>query len=757
VHRFALLRGLKGRIALLALLPMLAVAVLASAGGVYSLWHLRETRMQAALDAAAFRAENMLSEGQVRMGTYAVALAQQAALVQAVAAGDMAFLRSRVLRTMEELRASDPRISVLEVTDARGRVLLRGHNPAQAGDDKSGVPDVARALRGEKAPGITLSPSSGELAYGAVVPLQQEGRVVGTLKVAGRMEINTARQIARLIDGQVILVGNGRLSASTVEGLDPAKLAPVLAPQAPARNAEGEIRPLGRLGDHLLRVLPVTDVAGQQSGAVVIALPMGPWYAAQRDGVFTTLLAAGLVLLVALPVALMMARRIGQRLEGIAAAMGQVAAGQLDAPIPGTGARDEIGAMAQALAVFQEQARQKDRLEAEAEAARRQRERRSGAVQRYTEDFGISVGGVMTSFDEAARRMQAAAASMTQAASQTQEQVGSAAVDSASSSENLTAVAAAVEQLSTTVAEISRQIANASSVTADAVREAREGDDRMRALTGTAERIGHVLALISDVAGRTNLLALNATIEAARAGEAGKGFAVVASEVKALAAQTARATEEIGIQIGAMREATGEAAGAMRGIADIITRMDETTAAIAAAVEEQSASTREITGRLQSVAVATTGVSEALRVVADTAELAGRTGAEVQLAANLVQEQASRLGQEVDGFLGNLASGEDERRRFERHDPAGRSAWLLHEAGEERVPILDISVGGMAVQTALALPAGAPLRVGFGDKHADAVRARVVRCEGGVLALLFTDAQSCAVVEAILRDLPLAA
>jgi methyl-accepting chemotaxis protein len=750
-------RGLKGRIALLSLLPMLAVAVLASAAGVYSITQLRNARMQAALDAAVFRTENMLREGEVRMGTYAVALAQQAALVEAIASGDIALIRSRLLPAMEQLRASDPRVSVLEVTDARGRILLRGHNPAQAGDDKSTVPDVARALRGETAPGITLSPSSGELAYGAVVPLRQEGRVVGTLKVAGRMEINTARQIGRLIDGQVMLVGNGRLGASTVAGLDIASLAPLLAANAPARTPEGEVRPLAQLGDHRMRVVPVTDVAGQQSGAVIIALPMGPWYAAQRTGIVTTLLAAGLVLLVALPVALLMARRIGQRLHAITAAMGDVAKGRLDSPIPDAGKRDEIGAMAEALAVFQDQARQKARLEAEAEAGQRLRERRSGAVQRYTEDFSISMGGVMTSFGQAAERMQAAASSMTRAAGLTQAQVGGAAADSAQSSQNLTAVAAAVEQLSATVGEISRQIASATTVAADAVREARAGDDRMQALTDSAERIGNVLALISDVAGRTNLLALNATIEAARAGEAGKGFAVVASEVKALAAQTARATEEIGTQIGAIREATGEAAGAMRGIAGIITRMDETTAAIAAAVEEQSASTREITGRLQSVAIATAGVSEALRTVSETAEQAGQTGAEVQGSADLVQAQAALLGQEVQGFLANLASGEDERRRFDRHNPSGRHAWLLHEGGEERVAIRDISLGGMAVEASMTLPAGASLRIAFGETRDDAVRARVVRCDGDMLAVVFSEARSCTLVEAILRDLPLAA
>ncbi len=757
MSRITFLRGLKGRITMLALLPMLAVAILASAAGVYSLWQLRKARMQASLDAAAFRAENMLTEGQVRMGTYAVALAQQAALVQAIASGDAALIRSRILTAMEQLRASDPRISVLEVTDAEGRVLLRGHNPSQAGDNKSAVPDVARALRGETAPGITLSPSSGELAYGAVVPLRQEGRVVGTLKVAGRMEINTARQIGRLIDGQVMLIGNGRLSASTVEGLDMARIAPLLAPDAAARRPAGEVRPLGTLGDHRLRVLPVTDVSGQQSGAIVIALPMAAWYAAQNAAMATTLLAAGLVLLMALPIALLVARRIAQPLEGMTTAMGDIAAGRLDTTIPGAGRRDEIGAMAQALAVFQDQAREKERLEAEAAAGQRLRERRSGAMQRYTEDFGTSVGGVMERFRTAAEVMQSAAGDMSRAAALTRAQVDDAAAGSAATSENLSAVAAAVEELSATVGEISRQIAGATTIAADAVREARESDDRMRTLTGSADRIGDVLGLISDVANRTNLLALNAPIEAARAGEAGKGFAVVASEVKALAAQTAKATEDIGGQIHAMRQAAGEAAEAMRGIAGTIARVDESTSAIAAAVEQQSAATREITGRLQTVATATSGVSQAMQSVAETATQAGQTSGEVQGAAEQVENQAARLRAEVDGFLANLTSGEDERRRFDRRDGQGRRAWLLTEQGEERVVIRDISLGGMALETTRALTAGTPIRIGFGETRDGAVLARVVRSTGGVLAVIFTEAASCAVVERLLEELPMAA
>ena len=232
---------------------------------------------------------------------------------------------------------------------------------------------------------------------------------------------------------------------------------------------------------------------------------------------------------------------------------------------------------------------------------------------------------------------------------------------------------------------------------------------------------------------------------------------MVASEVKALAAQTAKATDDISGQIQSMRQAAVAAAEIMRGIAGTIARVDESTSAIAAAVEQQSASTREITGRLQSVAHASSGVNHAMQSVAETAHQAGQTSGAVKGAAEQVQSQALQLRAEVDGFLTNLNSGEDERRHFERHDGRGRHAWLFCEQGRERVAIRDISRGGMAVEATLLLPAGMPVRIGFGEDREGAVLARVVRSGEGVMAVIFTEAASCAVVERMLAELPLAA
>ncbi len=731
-----ILSGLRGRIGFLAVLPALAVAVLATLAGSYSLQQLREERMQATLASASQRAEAMISDGTLRMQSYAIALSQQPGIIAELAGGNTAMARERAPLFFRQLRESDPRVAVLEITDGQGRVVVRGHNPAQAGDDKSRIADVARALRGEVAPGVTVSPTSGELSYGAVVPLRHEGRVVGTLKVAGRLDINTARVIARLADGQAMLFGGTRLTASTLDGMDAARLAPLLAEGSPARSQQGLIVPLAGHGDHLVRFLPIRDLEGQPAGGTLIALPMAGWYADQLAGQTRTMLAALLVLLVAVPVAVVMALRISRPLAGMADAMREISSGRLGVEIPGLGRGDEVGAMAAALEVFRDNAARNQALEAAAASDRAQRTRRAEAMERYTEDFGLSVGGVMSEFEAAANSMRAAALRMADVANQTQARADSTARESDDAAENLAAVAAAVEELSATVGEISRQVAHAAAVATEAVQETRTSDERMLALTRSADRIGDVLGVISDVAGRTNLLALNATIEAARAGDAGKGFAVVASEVKNLAAQTAKATEDVSAQIAAMRQAAGEAATVMQGIGATIGRINEATGTIAAAVEEQGAATREITARLQDVTAATSGVGAAMHSVRGTAQEAQASSAEVRAAAEGVQQQAGLLRSEVQGFLHNLRAGDDERRRYKRVDGGGRRARLSVDGRTEEATIRDISANGVALNARAAPAVGTPvvLELDGGLK----VKGRVARCNDGVLGLVFT-------------------
>lgn len=183
---------------------------------------------------------------------------------------------------------------------------------------------------------------------------------------------------------------------------------------------------------------------------------------------------------------------------------------------------------------------------------------------------------------------------------------------------NVQAVAAGAEQLAASVSEISAQTANASRISFEAMDEAERTSTVVMDLVGAAGRIGSVVKLINDIAGQTNLLALNATIEAARAGEAGRGFAVVAGEVKALASQTARATEEISTQINQVQTATTQAADTITSISETIKKVNEISAMIAAAAEEQSAVTRDMSANMQSASMGVEGISRTLGEMAAT-------------------------------------------------------------------------------------------------------------------------------------------
>ncbi len=267
---------------------------------------------------------------------------------------------------------------------------------------------------------------------------------------------------------------------------------------------------------------------------------------------------------------------------------------------------------------------------------------------RLADSFEAEVGGVVDAVANAAGQMQTSANGLTEAAALSGREADAVAEASAQAGADVQAVAASAEELAASVAEITRQVADGAQVARSAAEEARATDGTVQGLAHAATKIGDVVRLISDIAGQTNLLALNATIEAARAGDAGKGFAVVASEVKNLAAQTAKATEEIAAQVGGIQGTTEQAVTALRSITATIERMNEVTAAIAAAVEEQGAATREIA---RSASLVADGTGAMARRIEDVRRVAGETGG----AAGHVLDAANDLAQQAGSLRGKAA------------------------------------------------------------------------------------------------------
>jgi methyl-accepting chemotaxis protein len=223
-------------------------------------------------------------------------------------------------------------------------------------------------------------------------------------------------------------------------------------------------------------------------------------------------------------------------------------------------------------------------------------------------------------------------------------------------SNNVQSVASATEELASSVREISAQVQESNRIALSAVKQADETDARINALSQAANRIGDVIKLITSVAEQTNLLALNATIEAARAGEAGRGFAVVAQEVKALASQTAKATDEIGTQIAGMQTATQEAVGSLKMISSTIGQISEITSAISAAIEEQGAATQEISGNIQRTASGTSQVAGTIAEVSHGANQTGAASSQLLSSAKQLSDSTASLQAEIDGFLKSIAA-----------------------------------------------------------------------------------------------------
>jgi methyl-accepting chemotaxis protein len=275
---------------------------------------------------------------------------------------------------------------------------------------------------------------------------------------------------------------------------------------------------------------------------------------------------------------------------------------------------------------------------------------------RLADRFEANVKSVVTAVASAAATMQATARGMSQAASEMTARSSTVAAAAEQATSNVQSVAGAAEQLTTSIGDIGRKVQDSSRMATKAVEETRRTDATVQSLSSAAQKIGEVIGLIQTIAGQTNLLALNATIEAARAGEHGKGFAVVASEVKALANQTAKATEEIAAQVAAIQAATGEAVAAIQSIGTTIEQVHEIGGAIASAVEEQGAATREIAANVQRAAAGTQDVSANIAAVTQASGKAGAATGEVLGSAGELAAQSQRLSDEVDAFLATVRS-----------------------------------------------------------------------------------------------------
>jgi methyl-accepting chemotaxis protein len=347
-------------------------------------------------------------------------------------------------------------------------------------------------------------------------------------------------------------------------------------------------------------------------------------------------------------------RAVAQPLARITAITEGIAGGETQGDVPYRSRGDEVGALARAIAVFQAAMRRNEELRRTVDGHAEAHSRRQDEMSVEIGLFGAEVEATLAELGRISDQMLAASRQLSGAADSAASRTAGAATASSDASANVRDIASAADELAASVAEIDRQVAQSNAIAGKAVNEAERTNATVKELNEAAGRIGEVVRLITDIAEQTNLLALNATIEAARAGDAGRGFAVVASEVKALAGQTAKATEDIGAQIAGMQHATMRSIEAIGAIEHTIRDIGSISGAIAAAVTEQGAATEEIARSVETAAKRTTETAdEVVRVGEATSATRDNAGAVAAVAEDLGQV-AARIRGQVDAFFQKL-------------------------------------------------------------------------------------------------------
>ena len=363
----------------------------------------------------------------------------------------------------------------------------------------------------------------------------------------------------------------------------------------------------------------------------------------------------GITIVVMIATAFWFGRRLTAPLTRMVRAMEHLADGDLDRPIERIDRRDEIGKISSSLSVFHNKLLENRQMSEAREQAKRDAEvqRKQGMLE-IADRFEAAVGNIVTAVTAASSEIELAANGLANTAEETNTLSTTVAAASGQSSASVQSVAAACQEMVTSVGEVGRRVAKSHEVALAAVAQANRTNSQIDALSQTADRIDEVVRMISAVAGQTNLLALNATIEAARAGEAGRGFAVVASEVKALASQTAKATEEIGHQVTQIQLATRQSVDSIKEIGGTIESMADIASSIAAAVEQQGAAAEAMARDVQQAAQGATEVSTSVENVRRGASETGAAAGQVHGAALALLDESKRLGSEVEQFLATV-------------------------------------------------------------------------------------------------------
>jgi methyl-accepting chemotaxis protein len=592
-------------------------------------------------------------EGRAALAVSTV-IANLPPVADAVAKGDRDALLALLQAPLAALKPQG--IPLISFHAPPATAFFRVHEPKLFGEDISArrVTVVESNRTGKPIVGVEAGRDS--LGVFAMTPIMRDGKSLAVADIGvsfGKEFVDSAKQrfsvdlAVHRFDGKAFV----RIASTLGDSSD------VTQDELRSVFDGGHLRRDATVNGHpaALYLGQIRNYAGQAVAVIELVKDTTEYEAASASSQRNLVLGTIAILAAAALLALLLGRGMSRPLTAITAVMNRLSSGDTDVAIPGGDRKDELGTMAGAVDVFRRNMIEARSLREAQEAAKQQAELEKKALQRQMADrFEADVKSVVGAVARATKDMQRVAAEITASVNGTSAQAAAAAAASEEASASVNTVAAATEELASSVAEIGRQVTHSSDVADAAVAKAGQTTAMVGSLAAASEKIGDVLRLIGAIASQTNLLALNATIEAARAGEAGRGFAVVASEVKALASQTAKATEEIAGQVTAIQSSTGNCAAAIGGISDTIRQISGIATTIAAAVEEQGSATREIARSVQQVAAGTSEVAVNVAGASQAAEQSRALADTVLVASSELSQHASTLFESVDTFLAGL-------------------------------------------------------------------------------------------------------